>query len=512
MGLDFFINGAAVSLGDHEINPRMTLLDYLRTQPGLTGTKISCVCLSRLLPSEPLPTDEPRACGGRAGARPRAASGDGRGGGRSVSCPAILSASPLRPSPPSLPCMHNALPEKVRDSLTRDDDIHHRAKADVARAPSCSPSSTRRVSCPTPSLKRLSNAQALSHTFFLDAAASTVENYSVNACLRPLLSMSGMQVTTTEGIGNSVDGYHPVQERIAECNGTQCGFCTPGHVMAMYSLLREQPGKALSPGEIEERFDGTICRCTGYRPIMTACHSFASEGVPGEEEKIEGLAVKDWKEYDPASEPTVPEAVASPTCGYAVTVEGLEWVQATSLANVGEIQKAAGDKPLKLLCGNTSTGPWGQDDTTQVFVDISAVPELAGVAMSADGLTCGATTTISALIAALMANAEKSTSYTVLVDHMKKVANWQVRNVGSWAGNLVMAKTKHFSSDIATLMMGAGATLKILSGGATKEVDIKTFLWESDDMGSDVILSITIPVLAKDVSTQAIPTTTVGDL
>ena len=79
---------------------------------------------------------------------------------------------------------------------------------------------------------------------------------------------------------------HPVQERIAECNGTQCGFCTPGHVMAMYSLLREQPGKALSPGEIEERFDGTICRCTGYRPIMTACHSFASEGVPGEEEKV----------------------------------------------------------------------------------------------------------------------------------------------------------------------------------------------------------------------------------
>ena len=173
-------------------------------------------------------------------------------------------------------------------------------------------------------------------------------------------------------------------------------------------------------------------------------------------------------------------------------------MQATSLANVGEIQKGAGDKPLKLLCGNTSTGPWGQDDTTQVFVDISAVPELAGVEMTEAGLVCGSTTTISTLIAALLANAEKSTSYTVLVDHMKKVANWQVRNVGSWAGNLVMAKTKNFSSDIATLMMGAGATLKILSGGATKEVDVNTFLWESDSMGTDVILSITIPVLAKD--------------
>ena len=118
------------------------------------------------------------------------------------------------------------------------------------------------------------------------------------------------------------------------------------------------------------------------------------------------------------------------------------------------LQTAAGDKPLKLLCGNTSTGPWGPDDSTEVFVDISAVAELAGVEMGEAGLVAGSTTTISQLMAALSANAAASASYPVLVDHMKKVANWQVRNVGSWAGNLVMAKTKHFSSDIATLLMG----------------------------------------------------------
>lgn len=92
---------------------------------------------------------------------------------------------------------------------------------------------------------------------------------------------------TTEGIrgyGDAApaDSYHPVQERIADCNGTQCGFCTPGHVMAMYSLLRENTGPLAIP-EIEERFDGTICRCTGYRSIMKACHSFAAEGMPGDE-------------------------------------------------------------------------------------------------------------------------------------------------------------------------------------------------------------------------------------
>ena len=53
-------------------------------------------------------------------------------------------------------------------------------------------------------------------------ASGEIDHCSVNACLRPLLSMAGQMVTTTEGIGNDVDGFHPVQSRIAECNGTQC--------------------------------------------------------------------------------------------------------------------------------------------------------------------------------------------------------------------------------------------------------------------------------------------------
>ena len=61
-------------------------------------------------------------------------------------------------------------------------------------------------------------------------ASGEIDHCSVNACLRPLLSMAGQMVTTTEGIGNDVDGFHPVQSRIAECNGTQCAplsFCFP---------------------------------------------------------------------------------------------------------------------------------------------------------------------------------------------------------------------------------------------------------------------------------------------
>lgn len=85
-----------------------------------------------------------------------------------------------------------------------------------------------------------------------------------------------MDITTVEGIGNVKDGYHPIQMRISELNGSQCGFCTPGIVMNMYSLLESKRGK-VSQQEVENSFSGNLCRCTGYRPILDACKSLATD-------------------------------------------------------------------------------------------------------------------------------------------------------------------------------------------------------------------------------------------
>ncbi|KAK9811378.1 hypothetical protein WJX72_002855 [[Myrmecia] bisecta] len=97
---------------------------------------------------------------------------------------------------------------------------------------------------------------------------------SVNACLCPVYAVEGMHVVTVEGIGNSRDGLHPVQERLAKAHGSQCGFCTPGFVMSMYSLLRSKP-EPPTEEEIEDNLAGNLCRCTGYRPILDAFKVFA---------------------------------------------------------------------------------------------------------------------------------------------------------------------------------------------------------------------------------------------
>jgi len=102
-----------------------------------------------------------------------------------------------------------------------------------------------------------------------------VVNLAVNACLMPICLLDGTAVVTVEGIGNTRDGMHEVQKRLSDSHGSQCGFCTPGIVMSMYTLLRNS--SKLTMKEIEHGLDGNLCRCTGYRPILDAFKNFAND-------------------------------------------------------------------------------------------------------------------------------------------------------------------------------------------------------------------------------------------
>lgn len=82
-----------------------------------------------------------------------------------------------------------------------------------------------------------------------------------------------MEVTTVEGLGSTRDRLHPIQERMAVFGGSQCGFCTPGFVMSMYSALKTNPNTTAS--ELQKKIDGNLCRCTGYRPIIDVVKSIS---------------------------------------------------------------------------------------------------------------------------------------------------------------------------------------------------------------------------------------------
>ena len=88
------------------------------------------------------------------------------------------------------------------------------------------------------------------HVSRRDDASGKVAHSAMNACLVTLASLDGAAVTTIEGLGNSRDGLHPIQQRMVELHGSQCGFCTPGIVMALYALFRTNGD--LSVSQLEE--------------------------------------------------------------------------------------------------------------------------------------------------------------------------------------------------------------------------------------------------------------------
>lgn len=107
------------------------------------------------------------------------------------------------------------------------------------------------------------------------AADGSTQHAPINGCLRPLAAVHGTAITTVEGLGSRRKGYHPIQKKLADSNGSQCGFCSPGWVMSMYGLSQQRSD--LTTSEIENHFDGNLCRCTGYRPIFDAMKSFATK-------------------------------------------------------------------------------------------------------------------------------------------------------------------------------------------------------------------------------------------
>jgi len=108
------------------------------------------------------------------------------------------------------------------------------------------------------------------------ACTVLVDDESVKSCTVFAVQADGSEVTTVEGITNSGE-LHPVQQAFHEAHALQCGYCTPGFVMATISLLQENPNP--SEEEIRLGLEGNLCRCTGYHNIVRAVQAAARAGA-----------------------------------------------------------------------------------------------------------------------------------------------------------------------------------------------------------------------------------------
>ncbi|MBI3716859.1 MAG: FAD binding domain-containing protein, partial [Betaproteobacteria bacterium] len=307
-----------------------------------------------------------------------------------------------------------------------------------------------------------------------DEQRRQVVHVAGNSCLRPLCSLDGMQVTTVEGLGSVNTEVSAVQYQIAKCNGSQCGYCTPGFVMNMHSYLLQHQGRELTEKEIQDAFDGSICRCTGFRPILYAMKHFAKdhdrreqEGTP-ECKVASSMKVKYYKK--PRDD--FPSQLRVPPRALAYEHRGHKWFRPLSLPQVHALMQAHGEQEIKLVVGNTSVGiPGVRPLHPQVYIDISHVAELHRFEVLDDQLLVGAAVTYSELISGLdeiLGRApERSQGLAALRYMAGRTAGTIVRNVASLAGNTMLVTRNAteggtpFPSDGFTALCVLGARVRV---------------------------------------------------
>uniref|UniRef100_A0A2A4JUF7 FAD-binding PCMH-type domain-containing protein n=1 Tax=Heliothis virescens TaxID=7102 RepID=A0A2A4JUF7_HELVI len=332
--------------------------------------------------------------------------------------------------------------------------------------------------------------------------------YAVNSCILPIMACHGLEITTIEEVGNRNKGYHPLQTTLAENNGSQCGYCSPGWVMSMYSLLQSK--RDLTMLEIEQSLASNICRCTGYRPILEAFKKFAKDAP----KTIEIPDIEDLKICSRSNKSCKQECEDEDWCIVSKSdlninsgivkfnlKDGRTWYRVSKVADIFSVLKTEGYDSYRLICGNSAKVVPPEDETIpyeRVLIDISEIQELTGY-ITDQNLIIGSGTTLSSLLEILQKVSEQEyfDYLKVLYDHILLVAHIPVRNVGSIAGNLMIKyKNNEFTSDLFLLFETIGAQLTIMSSdGRCQIVKMDQFL--KLDMKAKVIVNVMLPPLNK---------------
>ena len=250
-----------------------------------------------------------------------------------------------------------------------------------------------------------------------------VEHLSVNACLAPVAGMHGLAVTTVEGFGGAGERLHAVQQRLANSHGSQCGFCTPGIVMSMYTLLRNKPLPSME--DVDTYFQGNLCRCTGYRPILEGVKTLtenwavnfsqSDKGACGMGEKCckngkkevdENFTpvlydVSDFLPYNPTQEPIFPPELQIDSVldnqYLHFTSSRVHWFRPVSLEQIFNLRE--NHPGAKIVVGNTELGVEVKFKHCEypVYLNPSMVKELNEIIIEESGVKFGSSVTLSQL-------------------------------------------------------------------------------------------------------------------
>ncbi|MFP4262364.1 MAG: xanthine dehydrogenase small subunit [Halomonas sp.] len=296
--------------------------------------------------------------------------------------------------------------------------------------------------------------------------------HAANACITPAHQLQGRALVTVEGLARG-EALHPAQAAMVEHHGSQCGFCTPGIVMSLFTLheAQRQAPAPLTPERLEAALGGNLCRCTGYRPIRDA--ALAMGNYPE--------ARPEW--LDLAVDAAAPRGEAAPEAAF---------VQPTSLAALIDERRAHPEAPI--VAGATDL--WLE--VTQRLarfprvVDVTRVAELdlleeATLEDGRAGWWIGGAVTYARLEPLL------DEHYPTFAHLLHRLGSAQVRNRGTLGGNIANASP---IGDTPPVLLALGARLWLAGPDGERELPLDDFFLDYKQTAlceGEVIRAIFLP-------------------
>ena len=281
-----------------------------------------------------------------------------------------------------------------------------------------------------------------------------VKREAINSCIRFLPSLHGTSVTTVEALSDNVDNAHPVQKLFVDHHASQCGFCTPGFVMSLYTAYRNR--EDLSHQAACDTLAGNLCRCTGYGPILAAAADIGALAAQAPE------SAEDIKEREGLLE-------IRPTA--QVTIEAGE-ATAYLPTNSDELAAACLANPdATIVAGATDIGLWvtKQHRVLRKAIFLHLVDDLKYIEAGDDGVTIGAGASYADAIDVL------GEVYPDLGELIRRIGARQVRNAGTIGGNIANGSP---IGDMPPALIALGATLRLRRGGDRRELPLEAFFLE----------------------------------
>ncbi|MFL6696296.1 MAG: xanthine dehydrogenase small subunit [Vitreoscilla sp.] len=262
----------------------------------------------------------------------------------------------------------------------------------------------------------------------------------VNACIRFMPSLHGKALFTVEDLRGPL-GLHPAQQALVDCHGSQCGFCTPGFAMTLWSCYENHAAAGTRPdrAQLADELAGNLCRCTGYRPILDA----------GEQ----------MFERAPVALDTAPVIAALRTIAEASAAP-------RTLAELA--RRYAAWPSARLVAGSTDVGLWVNKQLRELgeVIPVTEVDELKTIVHAAGELRIGAGASLEAAWAVL---AERAPSLT---EAWRRFASPPIRHAGTMGGNVANGSP---IGDSAPVLMALDAQLELRLGERVRRLALDDF-------------------------------------